>query len=228
VNSIFLHAYFALKYESLLIYRKGFSWCYPFLFFMLVVLLFPLATSPQEKLLQEIGPGVIWVSALLAILLSLPGLFQQDFDDGSLEQFLLTPHPLSLLIFIKLLSKWILFGIPLLLIAPLLALLYHLSLHEILILEFTLLLGTPSLFYLGAIAAALTVGLKNSGFLLAITLFPLYVPILIFSVIAVLKAHMNLPFLGELAILGAFLAFVLPIAPMLAAFALRIGIVCEM
>jgi heme exporter protein B len=213
--------------ESLLIYRKGFEWCYPFLFFILVVLLFPLATTSEFKILQQIGPGVMWVAALLAVLLSLPRIFQADFEDGSLDQMMLSAHSLSLLIFLKVIMQWLLFVFPLLIVTPLLSVLYHLSFHDVLILELTLLLGTPILFYLGAIAAALTVGLKNSGFLLAIIILPLYIPILIFGVVAVLKSHAGMDISGEVAILGAFLLLILPISPVVSAFTLKMGIMGE-
>jgi len=196
----------------------------PLLFFIIVASLFPLATTPNIKTLQTIGPGVIWVSALLATLLSLPKLFKDDFEDGSLETMLLSAQPTSLLIFAKVFAHWCLFGLPLLIVSPLIAFMYHLSAQAIFILFITLFIGTPLLSFLGAIIAALTVGLRNSGILLALILLPLYVPALIFATTAVLGVSLGLPVNGQLALLLAMLVLSMTLGPMTTAFALRIGV----
>ena len=186
--------------------------------------LFPLSVDPDPKLLQTIGPGVIWVSALLATLLSLNRLFQEDHRDGGLEQLILSPYPLSVIIFSKVCSHWLTLGLPLILLAPCWAGLFHLSMFAVSTLVISLLLGTPVLCLLGSIGAAVTVGLRNSGLLLALLLLPLYIPVMIFGTSAVLAADAHQSTHSQLALLGAMLAFLIILAPLAAAFALRVGI----
>lgn len=213
-----------LQRECLLCFRNRVELLNPLLFFIVVATLFPLATTPNTHYLQLIGPGVIWVAALLATLLSLPKLFRDDYQDGSLEQLILSPQPLSLLVFVKVMAHWLLFSVPLIVIAPLLAMMFHIQPAGIGVLMITLLLGTPVLSLMGAIIAALTVGLRNGGLMLALILLPLYVPVLIFATAAVIAADSHLAITGQLAILGALLAMTVTLAPAAIAFSLRLGV----
>jgi len=196
----------------------------PVFFFILVVSLFPLGVGPGPAMLGAIAPGVIWVAALLATLLSMERLFRSDFEDGSLEQILLSPHPLALLVLAKVAAHWLMTGLPLLLISPLLGVLLHLHSDALSTLMLSLLLGTPSLSLLGAIGVALTVGLRRGGVLLTLLVLPLYVPILIFGTAAIAASASGLPASGQLALLGAILALALVLAPLAIAAGLRISI----
>jgi heme exporter protein B len=196
----------------------------PILFFVLVVSLFPLGVGPSPKILGEIAPGVIWVAALLATLLSMERLFRSDFEDGALEQLLLSPHELPLLVLAKVLAHWLITGVPLILVSPLLGVLLHLPAEGVAALPLTLLLGTPVLSLIGAIGVALTVGLRRGGVLLTLLVMPLYIPVLIFGTAAITAAASGLPNSGQLALLGGFLALALTLAPFAAAAGLRISV----
>jgi len=203
--------------------RKRSELLNPILFFILVVSLFPLGIGPEPRLLAEIAPGVIWVAALLATLLSMERLFRSDFEDGALEHLLLSPHALSLLALAKVLAHWLVTGLPLILVSPLLGVLLHLPAEAIRVLPLTLLLGTPVLSLLGAVGVALTVGLRRGGVLLTLLVLPLYVPVLIFGTAAVAAAAAGLPVSGQLALLGAMLALALTLSPLATAAGLRIS-----
>ncbi|ABO22061.1 heme exporter protein CcmB [Shewanella loihica] len=195
----------------------------PLLFFILVVTLFPLGIGPEPQVLTRVAPGIIWVAALLASMLSLERLFKADFVDGSLEQMLLSPQPLSLMVLAKVLAHWILTGVPLILVAPLLAVLLHLEANSYGALMATLALGTPVLSLLGAIGVALTVGLRKGGVLLSLLILPLYIPVLIFATSAIDAAGLNLPYSGHLAIIGAMLVGSLILAPFAIGASLRVS-----
>lgn len=195
----------------------------PLLFFIIVVSLFPLAITPDTKFLREIAPGVIWVAALLATLLSLDRLFKSDYEDGSLEQLLLSPHPLPALVLGKVITHWLTTSLPLIIVAPLLGMMLHLSKIEIETLMLSLLLGTPVLSLLGAIGSALTVGLRGGGILLSLIILPLYIPVLIFASSSIVAAASGLPIAGYMAILGCFLLLAFIFTPFATAAALRIG-----
>ncbi len=196
----------------------------PLLFFIIVVSLFPLGISPEQELLRSIAPGVIWVAALLAAMLSLENIFRSDYEDGTLELMLLSPYPTSLLVLAKVLAHWLVSGLPLLLLAPLLGVLLKLDPGALPILMATLLLGTPVLILVGAIGVALTVGLRNGGVLLSLLVLPLYIPVLIFAANAVSNAAAGLDVTGQLALLGALLALAVALAPPATAAALRISL----
>lgn len=196
----------------------------PLLFFVLVVSLFPLGLGPDSHTLQSIAPGVIWVAALLAALLSLEGIFRSDFEDGSLEQLLLSPHPAAVLVLTKVIAHWLVSGLPLILVAPLLGVLLNLPTAATGALLATLALGTPVLSLIGAIGVALTVGLRRGGVLLSLLVLPLYVPVLIFASSAVADAGIGLLITAQLYFLGALLALALTLAPLAAAAALRISV----
>ena len=196
----------------------------PLLFFVLVVMLFPLGVSPEIAFLQQAGGGILWVAALLSVLLSLDHLFRHDFDDGTLEQLVLQPQPLFLLVLAKSVAHWVLTGLPLVLLTPLLAVMVHLDGNSIAVLCLTLLIGTPVLSLIGAIGAALTLGLRSAGVLLSLMIIPLYIPVLIFGTGTVMAAAEGAAVTGQLALMGAFLALAVTLAPFAAAAALRISL----
>lgn len=196
----------------------------PVLFFILVITLFPLGIGAQPKLLQAIAPGIIWVSALLATMLSLDSLFRSDFDDGSLEQILLSPQPTSILVLGKITAHWLTTGLPLLIVAPLLAVFLGMPNHSLSILLLTLLLGTPILSLIGAVGVALTVGLRRGGMILSLLVLPLYVPVLIFASNAVEMASGGLPVNAQISILVSMLIAALVLTPWPTAAALKMSI----
>ena len=196
----------------------------PLLFFIMVVTLFPLGVSPEVAFLKQSGAGILWVAALLSVLLSLDHLFRHDFDDGTLEQLVLQPQPLFLLVLAKTAAHWVLTGLPLVLLAPVLGVMVHLDGNSIAILCLTLLIGTPVLSMIGAIGAALTLGLRSAGVLLSLLIIPLYIPVLIFGTGTVAAAAEGAPVGGYLALMGAFLVLAVTLSPFASAAALRISL----
>lgn len=195
----------------------------PLLFFIIVITLFPLGIGPESNTLARIAPGIIWVAALLSTLLSLDRLFKSDHLDGSLEQMLLSPHPLFIIVLAKIIAHWCLTGLPIIFIAPLLGLLLHLDENSYPALMLTLLIGTPILSFLGAIGVALTVGIKKGGVLLSLLVLPLYIPVLIFATSAIDTAAMNLPYNGQLAIIAALLIGSITLSPFAVSAALKVS-----
>lgn len=219
------HAVIALlKRDLLLAFRRRAEMANPLLFFVLVTMLVPLGVGANPNLLQSMAPGVIWVAALLAAMLSLDGIFRSDFEDGTLEQLLLSAHPLSVLVLAKIAAHWLVTGLPLLVVAPLLTVLLGLPNHALGVLMLTLALGTPILSLIGAIGVALTVGLRRGGILLSLLVLPLYVPVLIFGADAVQRASEGLVVVAQLNMLGAMLLLALALAPLPTAAALRISL----
>jgi heme exporter protein B len=194
------------------------------LFYVIVVTLFPLATTPERTLLATMGPGVLWVAALLASLLSLPRLFAADYADGTLEQIALSPYPLEALVSGKILAHWLTTGLPVVVLAPLLGVQYAMDGESLAVLSAALLLGTPILSLVGAIGAALTLGLRAGGSLLALLTLPLYVPILIFGTGAVEALRTGLAVGANLSLLGAGLIVAIVGAPFACAAAVRIAL----
>lgn len=213
-----------LRRDLLLAFRHRTELVNPLLFFLIVVSLFPLSLEPDPRILATIGPGVIWVAALLAAMLSLDSVFRADFEDGTLEQLLLTPQPVALLALTKVLAHWLVSGLPLILMAPLLGVLMNLPAEAILALLATLAVGTPVLSLIGAIGVALTVALRRSGVLLSLLVLPLYIPVLIFGSSAVGDAAAGLPYTGALLLIAALLVLALTLAPFAIAAALRISL----
>ena len=213
-----------IKRELQIAMRKQAEILNPLWFFLIVITLFPLVIGPDPKLLSRIAPGVAWVAALLSALLSFERLFRDDFIDGSLEQVMLTSQPLVLTALAKVLAHWLLTGLPLILLSPIAALLLSLEISIWWALVLTLLLGTPVLSCLGGIGVALTVGLRKGGVLLSLLVVPLFIPVLIFSASVLDAAGLNLPYGGQLAILGAILAAVVTLSPFAIATALRISL----
>ena len=192
-------------------------------FFVMVVSLFPLGVGPEPQLLRTMAPGVLWVAAMLASMLSLPRLFTDDYSDGTLEQMLLSAQSLGLLVMGKTLAHWIVSGLPLVLLSPVLALQFDLSATSTVVLALSLLLGTPVLSLVGSIGAALTVGLRGSGVLLSLLVLPLSIPVLIFGAGAVEAHNAGLGVSGHFSLLGALLIVAAVAAPWVAAAALRIS-----
>jgi len=195
-----------------------------FFFFVIVVSLFPLGVGPQPDTLREIAPGVVWVAALLAAMLSLARMFGADYADGTLEQVVLTPQPLTLLVLSKILAHWLTTGLPLVLVAPLLGLQFDLPGDALATLMVSLLIGTPALSLIGAVGAALTLGVRGGGALTALLVLPLYVPVLVFGAGAVGAAESGLGAQSNLLLLGAFLMVTLAFAPWAASSAIRIAL----
>lgn len=194
------------------------------IFFVIVASLFPLGVGPETALLRMLGPGVVWVAALLASMLALGRLFASDHADGTLEQLTLAPQPLSLLVLAKVAAHWFATGLPLVAVAPLLGFQFDLGTDALLILLASLLLGTPTLSLIGAIGAALTLGLRGGGALLSLLVLPLYVPVLIFGAGAVEAGAAGLGAAAHLSLLGALLLTALVLAPWATAVALRIAV----
>ena len=194
------------------------------LFFVIVASLFPLGVGPEPALLRGIAPGVVWVAALLASMLALARLFAADYADGTLEQLALAPQPLAALVAAKILAHWLVSGLPLVLIAPLLGLQFDLSGTALLTLMVSLLIGTPVLSLLGAIGAALTLGLRASGVLVPLIVLPLTVPVLVFGAGAVEAAAAGLGAEAQLSLLAAFLLITAALSPWAAAAAIRIAL----
>ncbi|HEX3894761.1 MAG TPA: heme exporter protein CcmB [Rudaea sp.] len=213
-----------LRRDFKLIWRRRGDALSPLLFAIIVVALFPLALGPETALLARIAAGTILVAVLLAMLLSLDTLFRSDLDDGSLEQLVLSPHPLSLLLACKIFVHWLTTALPLLAVAPLLAQLLHMPADVLSVLLASLALSTPLLSLIGAVCVALTVGMRRSGMLLALLVLPLIVPVLIFGAGACDAAQMGLAYTAPLLWLSAWLVVALVAAPLAAAAALKISL----
>lgn len=193
-------------------------------FFLIVISLFPLGVGIDKALLQKIAPGVAWIAALLASMLALERLFASDYEDGTLEQMLLSPQPLTIIVLAKVLAHWLLTGLPLVFIAPLVGLQYHLGTDATLMMMLALLLGTPILSLLGAIGAALTLGLRGGGVLISLLILPLYIPVLIYGAGAVVESTLsNGNVQSYLLFLAGFLMLTLVLTPWATAAALRIA-----
>ena len=213
-----------LRREWIITLRQLSDCLNPLLFFLIVAVLFSMSVNPTTKLLQTIGPGVIWVAALLAMLLAQSHLFESDFKNGVCAQWCLQTIPLTWIIFSKVVAQWLLICGPLIVISPLLAISLHLSLLQIEMLMLGLLLGTPSIFLLGAAANALTLGLRGGGILLAILILPLSVPILIFGVGTVMSVPYGLPVLGLFLLLFSILVLAVTLLPLITAAAIRLSV----
>ena len=210
--------------DLLIVMRSKADAANPLLFFVLVVSLFPLGVGPEPALLRAIAPGIFWVAALLASMLSLSRLFAADYADGTLEQLALSPAPLPLLIAGKIAAHWLVTGFPLVLVAPLLGLQFGLDAASVIFLVAGLALGTPLLSLLGAVGAALTLGLRAGGALVSLLVLPLCVPVLIFGAGAVEAAASGLGAGPHLSLLGALLLPGAFFGPWVAAIAIRIAL----
>jgi len=213
----------ALGRELLVLWRSPAEIINPLFFFVMVISLFPLAISPKPELLATVAPGVLWVAALLAVMLSLDGLFRRDQESGVLDMLLTAPVMPVVPVLAKLLAHWLLTGLPLVLISPLLGHMLQLPDGALGTVMLSLLLGTPALTIVGAIGAALTVGLNRGGILLAVLVLPLYIPVLIFGAGAVSAAAGGANVDGILAILGALLALTISLGPLAVSAGLKIS-----
>jgi heme exporter protein B len=193
-------------------------------FFVIVVSLFPLGIGPETQLLRSIAPGVVWVAALLASMLSLSRVFENDYHDGTLEQMLMTPQPLFLVVLGKVLAQWLVSEVPLAVVAPLLGVQFDLEPRTLWILFISLLIGTPVLSLIGSIGAALTLGLRGGGVLIAVLILPLYVPVLIFGAGAVDASIISGNIQANMLLLAAFFLLALVFAPWATSAALRISL----
>ncbi len=214
---------FLLRRDLLLALRNRAEYVMPLLFFVLVISMFPLALGAQPELLARIAPGIVWVAALLAAMLSLDSIFRSDFADGSLEQILLSAHPVAVLVLAKVCAHWLVTGLPLLVVAPVLAEMLGLPGEAQPTLLLTILLGTPSLSLIGAIGVALTVGLRKGGIILSLLVLPLYVPVLIFAASATENAAMGFDISAQIYMLLAFLFLSISLSPWATAAALRMS-----
>jgi len=210
--------------DLLLAWRRRADAATTLLFFVIVASLFPLGVGPEPAVLRTIAPGVLWIAALLSCLLSLGRLFSVDYQDGTLEQMILTPQPLTALVLGKIGAHWIVSGLPVVVLSPLIGLQFGLSGDAILILSLSLLLGTPTLSLVGAIGAALTLGIRGSNLLSALLVLPLFMPILIFGAGAVASSESGMGAEGHLSLLGACFILGVTFAPIATAAALRIAV----
>lgn len=213
-----------LRRDLLLAYRRRVEVLQPLVFLLVVVSLFPLGVGPSPQTLAQIAPGAIWIAALLATVLSLDGLFRSDFEDGSLEQLALSGQPLALVALCKTLAHWLVAGLPLVLVSPLLALWMNLPGAGLDVLVKSLALGTPVLSLLGGIGAALTISARRGGQMLSLLVFPLYVPLLILATGAVGAAIDGLPYQGQLGLMAAALVAAVTLAPLGMAVALKLSL----
>jgi heme exporter protein B len=214
---------FILQRDLKLAIRNRREMANPLVFFVIVVSLFPLGVSPDQELLSEIAPGIIWVTALLATLMSMDSMFRSDYEDGSLEQLLLLPGSKVLLIGAKILAHWLSVGVPLIIIAPVMSLLLYMPVETIPSLIITLIISTPILSLLGSLGVALTLSLKSGGILSSLLILPFYIPVLIFSTMAIAAAADYQPVSGYYALLGAFLIMSLILIPFAVVAALKVS-----
>jgi len=212
------------KRDLLIAFRRRSEIIHPLIFFVMVISLFPLAIGDDKVLLQKIAPAIIWVTALLATMLSLDNLFRSDFEDGSLEQMTLLKTPLSFLVTAKITAHWFITGLPLILITPLLAVLLYLPVDTISMLLLTLLLGTPTLSLIGAVGIALTVGLRQGGVILSLLILPLYIPVLIFATLALQNTEQGFSAEAQLAMMLAILVLAITLSPFAIAAALKVSL----
>ena len=213
-----------LKRDLLVAYKRKNDIFNPFMFFLIVCSLFPIGISPDPVRLGEIASGVLWISALLASLLAMDSLYQNDFEDGSLEQLLISPHPLYFLVLAKNIAHWLVSGLPVVIVSPLVAYMLSLPSDAYSIMVFTLLVGTPVLSLLGSIGVALTVGLGSRGLILAVITLPMSVPVLIAGTLTIQEVLNGASLAGYIAVLGAMFDGSLTLAPLASATALRISV----
>lgn len=221
--SLFRMLELVIRRDLILAMRRRADVLTTLIFFVLVVSLFPLAVGSEMDMLRKMAPGVVWVAALLSSMLSLGRMFSADYQDGTLEQMLLVPQSLSILVLGKIVAHWMLSGLPLVLIAPVLGLQFDMPGRSLLVLIVTLLIGTPVLSMVGAFGAALTLGLRGGGVLVSLLVLPLCVPVLIFGTGAVIAVTSGVSAASNLSLLGAFLLISLLFTPWVSALALRIS-----
>ncbi|CAM5187997.1 heme exporter protein CcmB [Alishewanella longhuensis] len=213
-----------LKRELRLLARQKSDWLNPVLFFVIVLTLFPLGVGPEPNMLRIIAPGIVWIAALLSVLLAAERLFKDDYRNGVIEQLVAARHTLLAFVLAKIASNWLSTGLPLILLAPVVALLFNMELPALQAMTLTLILGTPVLSLLSVLGAAITVSADKGGILLALLILPLYIPLLIFASAAIEAASMGLEYRGQLAVLLAIVLFSLALVPMAVCSALKINV----
>jgi heme exporter protein B len=214
-------AYFQI--DLLLLLRRRGDLARPLIFFLIVSTLIPLGVSPEPQLLIELAPGLIWIMALLATLLSLDGLFAEDYQDGTLQQMLVSPNLLFMPVLGKVAAHWLVMGLPLALLSPVIALMFSLPSQALMPMVLSLVLGTAVLSFIGAVGAALTLPLRRGGVLLALLVMPFYMPVLIFGSATIQSALDGLLWTGPLTVLGAFLVLAIALCPLAIVGALRVS-----
>ena len=210
--------------DLLLVMRRKSEVLTALFFFVVVTSLFPLGIGADTALLRKIAPGVIWVAALLSTLLGLHRMFAADYQDGALEQLVLSPQPMVLLVAGKIIAHWIVCGLPLVVLAPVIGIQFDLDTSSLSVLMATLLIGTPVLSLLGSIGAALTLGVRGGSVLMSLLILPLYIPVLIFGAGAVYANSVGLDISGHFSLLGAILILALAFVPWVSAAAVKIAI----
>jgi heme exporter protein B len=223
-NNFFLKLIINSRCELLVIFRYYQELIYPLLFLILAIILFPLSTSADPALLKKISAGIFWVIVLFLVLLMLEQLFRNDWKEGDLEQLILLPNELTLVLFIKLIVFCLVISVSLFLMAPILSLSLFIPVRALKTLYLTILFGTPTLIFLGGIARALTLGLRHSGLLIVLIIIPFYIPVLIFASSAVAMASMGLPANGPLAWLSVLMILSMSLSPFVISKILRLGI----
>jgi heme exporter protein B len=224
-NHSYKQLFSAIYFKDLkLAFRQRTEIVNPILFFLIVVTLFPLSIGIETNLLSRIAPGVIWIAALLSTMLSLDKLFKDDFFDGSLEQMIVSPYPLTLCVLAKVFAHWTVTGLPLVIMAPIFGLLMSLEPKTLSATVLSLLIGTPLLSFIGAVGAGLTVSLQKGGILISLLVLPLYIPVLIFATSAINSSSLSLSYGSQIAILGAMLSVALITAPLAISSALKVSI----
>ncbi len=220
-----VQAFYGVVWRDLLLaLRRRSDVATSLMFFVIVTSLFPLGIGPESGVLRTMAPGIIWVAALLSAMLSLQRLFASDYVDGLLDQLVLSPHPLAVLVSGKILAHWLVAGLPIVLLSPLIGLQFGLSGSSILVLVLTLVLGTPTLSLIGSIGSALTLGVRGGGPLMALLVLPLFIPILVFGAGAVVASESALGIEANVSLLGAGLLLGTVLAPLATAAALRIAV----
>ncbi|MFC3093051.1 heme exporter protein CcmB [Alteromonas sediminis] len=212
-----------MRRDLILAFRQKAELAQPLMFVLMVVTLFPLGVGPSPELLQRIGPGIIWIAAILSGLMGMERMFRDDYHDGSTEQMLVSGMPMVLVSAAKIFCHWLVSFVPLIILTPLLAVFLNLTWDMTVALMITLLIGTPVLSMLGAIGVALTVGLRKGGLILSLLLIPVFIPLLIFATSAIESASMRLPYLPQLAIMGAILLLTAALAPVAVSYALKVS-----
>lgn len=212
------------KRELILAWRRRSDLFSVLFFFVIAASLFPLGLGAEPKLLQTIAPSVLWVCALLSCMLSLPRMFASDYADGTLEQLLLSNQPTVLIVLVKTLAHWVLSGLPLVFVAPIIGLQFNLGIDALSVMALSLILGTPVLSLIGSIGAALTLGLRGGGVLIALLVLPLYIPVLVFGAGAVNAVIIGMSSNGALSLLGAILALAMVFSPVMTAYALKVSL----
>lgn len=212
------------KSEWLSLLRRKQDTLNALLFFVMVITLFPLGVDPSSEFLAPAAGGIIWCATALAVLMAVEGIYKEDYNDGSLEQWLASGLSVALLVFLKVFAQWLMVIVPLLVVLPLLAQMLFLPFSALAVVMITLVLGTPALFFIGAIGAALTVSLRRGAVLMLLLILPLYIPVIIFATGAIRAAQLEMAFTGQLAILAAISLVSLALSPVMAAISIKASV----